>query len=124
MPLAPVVLLVGLLGIAQRDLGTTLILCGLVLVMLFAAGILMRDPVFAAGAGLLGAMVLIVGETYRRTRFFDAWLNPWADRQGNGYQLIQGLIAMGSGGGSAPGSARAARNGTSYPTPTRTSSTR
>ena len=43
-------------------------------------------------------MVLIVGESYRRTRFFDAWLNPWADARGNGYQLIQGLIAMGSGG--------------------------
>src|SRR4029077_16789913 len=50
----------------------------------------------------LGAMLLIVGETYRRTRFFDAWLNPWADRQGNGYQLIQGLIAIGSGGWFGP----------------------
>ncbi|HEV8089636.1 MAG TPA: putative lipid II flippase FtsW [Actinomycetota bacterium] len=109
MPLGPIVLLVGLLGIAQRDLGTTLILCGLVLVMLFAAGIRMRYLVFAAGAGLLGAMVLIVGETYRRTRFFDAWLNPWADRQGNGYQLIQGLIAIGSGGwlGTGLGTSRA-----------------
>jgi len=98
MPLGPIVLLVGLLGIAQRDLGTTLILSGLVLGMLFAAGFRMRYLVFAAGAGLFGAVVLIVGETYRRTRFFDAWLNHWADRQGNGYQLIQGLIAIGSGG--------------------------
>jgi cell division protein FtsW len=109
MPLGPIVLLVGLLGIAQRDLGTTLILGGLVLVMLFAAGIRMRYLLFAAGAGVLGAMVLIVGETYRRTRFFDAWLNPWADRQGNGYQLIQGLIAIGSGGwlGTGLGTSRA-----------------
>ena len=69
----------------------------------------MRYLVFAAGAGIAGAMVLIVGETYRRTRFFDAWLNPWADRQGNGYQLIQGLIAMGSGGwlGTGLGTSRA-----------------
>ena len=54
-------------------------------------------------------MVLIVGETYRRTRFLDAWLNPWADRQGNGYQLIQGLIAIGSGGwlGTGLGTSRA-----------------
>ena len=53
--------------------------------------------------------MLIVGETYRRTRFFDAWLNPWADRQGNGYQLIQGLIAIGSGGwlGTGLGTSRA-----------------
>jgi cell division protein FtsW len=109
LPLGPIVLLVGLLGIAQRDLGTTLILGGLVLVMLFAAGIRMRYLLFAAGAGVLGAMVLIVGETYRRTRFFDAWLNPWADRQGNGYQLIQGLIAIGSGGwlGTGLGTSRA-----------------
>jgi cell division protein FtsW len=109
LPLGPIVLVVGLLGIAQRDLGTTLILGGLVLVMLFAAGIRMRYLLFAAGAGVLGAMVLIVGETYRRTRFFDAWLNPWADRQGNGYQLIQGLIAIGSGGwlGTGLGTSRA-----------------
>ena len=109
MPLAPIVLVVGLLGIAQRDLGTTLILCGLVLVMLFAAGVRMRYLLIATATGLLGAAVLIIGETYRRTRFFDAWLNPWADRQGNGYQLIQGLIAIGSGGwlGTGLGTSRA-----------------
>jgi len=108
-PLGLIVGVVSMLGLAQRDLGTTLILCGLVLVILFAAGVRLRYLAIAGGAGLVAAMVLIVGETYRRTRFFDAWLNPWADRQGNGYQLIQGLIAMGSGGwlGTGLGTSRA-----------------
>ena len=109
IPLGPIVVAVALLGIMQRDLGTTLILVGLVLVMLFAAGIRMRYLLVAGGVGALGALLLIVGETYRRTRFFDAWLDPWADRQGNGYQLIQGLIAIGSGGwlGTGLGTSRA-----------------
>jgi cell division protein FtsW len=108
-PLGVIVGVVGMLGIAQRDLGTTLILCGLVLIMLFVAGVRLRYLALATGVGLGGAMLLIIGETYRRTRFFDAWLNPWADRQGNGFQLIQGLIAMGSGGwlGTGLGTSRA-----------------
>ena len=100
----------GMLGIAQRDLGTTLILCGLVLVMLFVAGVRMRYLADRRRRrDCCGATMLIIGETYRRTRFFDAWLNPWADRQGNGYQLIQGLIAIGSGGwlGTGLGTSRA-----------------
>jgi len=109
VPLGPIVAVVGMLGMAQRDLGTTLILFGLVLVMLFAAGVHMRYLAVATGLGALSAILLIVGEAYRRTRFFDAWLNPWADRQGNGYQLIQGLIAIGSGGwlGTGLGTSRA-----------------
>ncbi len=108
-PLGFLVGAVGMLGLAQRDLGTTLILCGLVFVVLFVAGVRMRYLSVAALAGFVGALLLIVGETYRRTRFFDAWLHPWADRQGNGYQLIQGLIAMGSGGwfGTGLGTSRA-----------------
>jgi cell division protein FtsW len=110
--LVPLGLLVGavaMLGMLQRDLGTTLILCGLVFVILFTAGVRLHYLAVAGGAGLAVAMLLIVGEAYRRTRFFDAWLNPWADRQGNGYQLIQGLIAMGSGGwfGTGLGTSRA-----------------
>ena len=38
------------------------------------------------------------GEAYRRTRFVDSFLNPWNDPKGSGFQLIQGLIALGSGG--------------------------
>ena len=98
IPLAPVVLVVALLVILQRDLGTTVILCGSVFLMMFAAGVRMKYLAMSGGLGLAAGAVLIFGETYRRTRFIDAYLNPWADRMGDGYQLIQGLIALGSGG--------------------------
>jgi cell division protein FtsW len=49
-------------------------------------------------AGLAGVAFLIFGEAYRRTRFVDSFLNPWEDPDGAGFQLIQGMIAFGSGG--------------------------
>jgi cell division protein FtsW len=98
IPLAPVVLVIALIVILQRDLGTTVILCGSVFLMMFAAGVRIRYLAIASGVGFAAAAALIFGETYRRTRFVDAYLNPWADRMGDGYQLIQGLIALGSGG--------------------------
>jgi cell division protein FtsW len=98
IPLAPVVGFVALLVILQRDLGTTAILCGSVFVMMFVAGVRPKYLTLTALAGAGGAALLIFGESYRRTRFVDAWLNPMADAKGAGYQLIQGLIALGSGG--------------------------
>ena len=98
IPLAPVVLVIALLVILQRDLGTTVILCGSVFLMMFAGGVRIRFLASAGGIGAAAAAALIFGETYRRARFVDAYLNPWADRMGDGYQLIQGLIAFGSGG--------------------------
>jgi len=98
IPLAPVVLVVALLVILQNDLGTTVILCGSVFLMLFAAGVRMKYLAISGGMGLAAAAVLIFGVDYRRARFVDAYLNPWADRMDTGYQLIQGLIALGSGG--------------------------
>jgi cell division protein FtsW len=109
LPLGPVVGLIAGLGILQRDLGTTIVICATVFVMLFVAGVRLRYLTVAGLAGLAAGAYLIVGEAYRRTRFFDAWLNPWADPQKSGYQLIQGLIAIGSGGwfGTGLGSSRA-----------------
>ncbi|HYJ59963.1 MAG TPA: putative lipid II flippase FtsW [Actinomycetota bacterium] len=109
LPLGPVVGLVALLGVAQSDLGTTVILVGSVLLLLFIAGVRLRYLAIASAVGAIGAAALIVGEAYRRTRFFDAWLDPWSDPQNGGYQLIQGLIAFGSGGwfGTGLGTSRA-----------------
>jgi cell division protein FtsW len=98
IPLAPVVLLVALLVIMQRDLGTTVIICGSVFVLLFAAGVRLRYLVLTGAVALCGTAFLIFGEAYRRTRFVDAFLNPWSDPDGAGFQLIQGMIAFGSGG--------------------------
>ena len=98
IPLAPVVALVALLVILQRDLGTTAILCGSVFLMMFVAGVRPKYLTLTALTGLAGAVLLIFGESYRRTRFIDSWVNPMSDPKGAGYQLIQGLIALGSGG--------------------------
>ena len=109
LPLGPVVAAVAALGLLQRDLGTTLILCGTVALMLFVAGARVRHLLIGSGLGLLVSAYLVFGEAYRRTRFFDSWLNPWADPKKSGYQLIQGLIAIGSGGwlGTGLGTSRA-----------------
>lgn len=109
LPLVPVVGAIAVLGILQRDLGTTVILCGAVYLMLFVAGARARHLATVGLAGLLGVLALIVGEEYRSTRFFEAWLDPRSDPSGAGYQLIQGLIAIGSGGwtGLGLGSSRA-----------------
>jgi cell division protein FtsW len=109
IPLVPIVAVVAGLGLLQRDLGTTMILCSTVFVMLFVAGVSIR---YLFAGGLIGALAmasLIFGEAYRRTRFLQAWLDPWADPKSSGYQLIQGLIAIGSGGwfGTGLGTSRA-----------------
>jgi cell division protein FtsW len=109
IPLVPIVAVVAGLGLLQRDLGTTMILCSTVFVMLFVAGVSIR---YLFAGGLIGALAmasLIFGEAYRRTRFLEAWLDPWADPKSSGYQLIQGLIAIGSGGwfGTGLGTSRA-----------------
>ena len=46
--------------------------------------------------GVLGYLVVFVGG-YGRSRI-DMWLDPWLDRQGDGYQMVQSLLSIGSGG--------------------------
>ena len=98
IPLAPVVFVMAVLVIMQRDLGTTLVICGSVIVLLFVAGVRARHLVVTCTVALAGTVFLIFGTTYRRTRFVDSFLDPWNDPGDAGFQLIQGLIAFGSGG--------------------------
>jgi cell division protein FtsW len=98
--LFPALLLLGWFGFLvfiQPDLGTafTLVLTGGV--MLYIAGVRLR---YFALLALPAAAVLyqaIMTVAWRRGRILS-FLDPWSDRQGAGYQVIQSLIAVGSGG--------------------------
>lgn len=97
IPLMPAIGLLTLLVMLQPDLGTAVLLGAICLCMLFVAG----APAFhlipiAATAAAAGA-VLALSEDYRRARIL-AFQDPWRDPLNTGYQAIQSLIAMGSGG--------------------------
>ncbi|KXU38407.1 hypothetical protein AXE65_01445 [Ventosimonas gracilis] len=97
--LIPIVSLfpLGILLNLQPDFGSILVLMGVAGGMLFLAGLNFRHLLFLAGlAGTLVAWLLLDGG-YRIERWMHA-LDPWADRYGNGYQVIQSLIAFASGG--------------------------
>ena len=98
LPLGPLVLAVAGLVLLQRDLGTMLIICGSVFLVLFVAGLPLRYLTWTAMGGIGAIAYFIFGTAYRRTRFLDAWLNWELDPSGAGWQLRQGLIALGSGG--------------------------
>jgi len=96
-PFLPVVVVVCILVMLQPDLGTTILISGTVFAMLFLAGLPLRWLTLAAISGVGMAMLMIFTADYRRERFLS-FLNPWEDPQGSGFQLIQGLYALGSGG--------------------------
>lgn len=86
-----------LLILMQPDLGTTLALASVVLIMLFAARVRLRYLVSLLLAGIPALYVLIFSVPYRRMRIM-AFLNPWLDPRGSGFQIIQSQVALGSGG--------------------------
>src|ERR687885_369692 len=86
-----------LLIFAEPDLGTSLVICFTMAAMLVAAGLPLRQlGLVAAVAGFL-ILLFAIFEPYRRARL-TAFLNPWADAGGSGFQSVQGQIAIGSGG--------------------------
>lgn len=77
---------------------STASLCGMMIWLIaLAAGLPYRYLGSAAGAGLLAAVVSVSIKSYQRRRL-TSFLNPWADSQQDGYQLVQSLLAIGSGG--------------------------
>src|SRR3989442_1362953 len=91
-----VVALVGLI-LLEPDFGTSMSIVLIAAVMVFAAGL---NYAYIAGAVLLSlpaVFVLVMGTGYRRRRVLT-FLNPWEDPLGDGFQIIQSLIAVGTGG--------------------------
>ncbi len=94
--LGPVLLMVGLV-LLEPDLGTAGMICLLALVLLYVAGLSLRYLAYAGAAALPLIYLLIVRVPYRYQRVM-AFLSPDSDPQGHGFQLLQSLIAVGSGG--------------------------
>jgi cell division protein FtsW len=98
--LAPIAIVVlGLVGLilAEPDFGTSMSLLLIAAVMVFAAGLNYRYVVGAFLLGLPAIYLVVMGSAYRRRRTL-AFLNPWDDPLGDGFQVIQSLIAVGTGG--------------------------
>ncbi|MBI4487064.1 MAG: putative lipid II flippase FtsW [Acidobacteria bacterium] len=88
--------LVGLIML-EPDFGTSMTLIAIVAVMVFAAGL---NYAYIIGVMLVAVPVigvLVMGSAYRRRRILT-FLDPWQDPLGDGYQIIQSLIAVGTGG--------------------------
>ncbi len=89
-------LLVAALVMAQPDLGTTLVVGWMVLCLLYVAGTPLRSVAGLLAAGAGAAFVLGMAEPYRRERLLS-FMNPWADADNTGYQVVQSLVGMGTG---------------------------
>jgi cell division protein FtsW len=99
--LGPVAVLSGLIAL-QPDLGTAVEVFLIALVMLFVAGLSMRW-ILGALALVVPAIVCMILFVPWRMRRLMSYRHPELDPQGNGFQLLQSLIAVGSGGFSGVG---------------------
>src|SRR5436190_6115983 len=82
--------------IVEPDLGTAIALMLMLAAMLLVSGTPMRVLAPAVGLATVLGIAAIWLEPYRRARFF-AFLHPWHDAQGTGFQIVQAMIGMGSG---------------------------
>jgi cell division protein FtsW len=82
--------------ILEPDMGTAIALMVMLAGMLLVAGTPGRTLGAALGIAAAVGTIAIWLEPYRRARFF-AFLHPWHDAQGAGFQIVQAMIGMGSG---------------------------
>ena len=98
--LAPMLVVVGvalLLLLLQPDFGSSALLMAVCMGMWFVGGVPIRHLATMILAVVPLAGVVLIAEPYRMQRL-TSFLDPWHDPYGSGYQLIQSLIAFGSGG--------------------------
>ncbi len=96
----PVILCGGLvcvLIILEPNMSVTMCVAFLMLVLLFLGGMKIKHFLVLFIPALLVVPILIIAEPYRLSRL-SAFLDPWENPRGEGYQLIQSLYALGNGG--------------------------
>jgi cell division protein FtsW len=97
VPLLPMATLLCLLIMLQPDLGTAMVTFSVVLSLLWVVGAPMRLFGSVLGAVAFAGTLLAVLEPYRLQRL-TSFADPFADAQNTGYQAVQGLFALSSGG--------------------------
>jgi cell division protein FtsW len=97
LPIGVVLAVVVALILREPDLGTSVSIVVIAAVMVFAAGI---DYRYVAGVCLAAvpALYFLLAFSEYRWRRVTSFLDPWADPLGDGFQMIQSMIAVGTGG--------------------------
>lgn len=96
----PLLLVIGVffvLIMLEPDFGTAMVIVISLVVMIFISGVKLSFFVKVGVLGLVGIVGLVIVAPYRMMRIV-AFLNPWSDPLGSGYQIIQSLYAIGPGG--------------------------
>src|ERR687897_1055209 len=96
-PLLLVVAAACALLMKQPDMGTTMVICFAIGALLVAAGTPIRNIALMGGTLIFLATILAIAEPYRRERLLS-FLDPFADAGDTGFQAVQALTAIGSGG--------------------------
>jgi cell division protein FtsW len=97
IPVLPVCVTVLLLVVLQGDLGTAMVMMPITASLLYFVGAPRKWFLIMGAAGLAAIAALSIAAPYRMARF-TSWLDPYADAQGTGFQVIHGQQALGSGG--------------------------
>jgi cell division protein FtsW len=96
----PLLLVVGAacaLLLKQPDMGTAIVICLSVAALMVAAGVPLRNLAIIAGVIVGLALIVALIEPYRRQRL-TSFVDPFSDAGGSGFQAVQALTAIGSGG--------------------------
>ena len=97
VPVAVIVALLAGLIVLQPDLGTAVSLVAISVALLFVAGLDLRWIAASIILGLPLFYLLVFRVKYRRDRIL-AFMNPWEEPLGRGFQIIQSLLSVASGG--------------------------
>ena len=81
---------------AQPDMGTAMIILGIPTIMYFIAGLSKKWISIVCGLGAILLTLLAAFQPYRLDRI-NSWYDPWSRSQGDGYQIVQSILAIGSG---------------------------
>jgi cell division protein FtsW len=96
----PLLIVIGvacLLLLKEPDMGTAIVVCLAMGALFIAAGVPTKHLLTITGTLILFALVFAIAAPYRRARLMS-FVHPWHDSTGAGFQTVQSMIAIGSGG--------------------------